>query len=180
MKASPGLVIGLLASVLCLASPTTAQTSTTADLIAGQHILVGTFSATINGPDGLFEYRITQPGWCLGVTHLYLAQTPPIKAAPGRFPFHGEDGCTQSYTFEVPLGSLASSGFYLAAHAEVHRTSAAAAESPIIDTGVVAKGNGKAKGGRTDGGDGGNETAWAFGPFSLRTGWGWYSVVIFE
>ena len=150
MKASLKLALGGLVLGAFLVLPSAAQTT---DLIAGQHILVGTFDISVQGADGIFRYQITEPGWCIGKVHLYLGITPPLKSAPGRFPVHGDGDCSETVTLQVPLGDLASSGFFFAAHAEVRQVGGAG---------------------------GGRETAWANNPFPLSHGWGSYGVFIRE
>jgi hypothetical protein len=160
MRVPPPLGIGLPSlCALCLAlflvvPSAQAQTFTSTQIIAGQHIPVGTFDLTFDGTDFLFEYRITDPEWCLGVVHLYAGVTPPKKAAPGRFPFHGDAHCGDRFTFRIPVTTLGTSGFFLAAHAEVQQGAGS-------------------RGGR-------EETAWAAGPFPFKNGWGSYSAYVPE
>lgn len=149
MRAFPYLLAGVFLALL-VSLPASAQTT---DLIAGQNTVIGIFTASTVGNTGIFRYEITEPGWCIGITHLYVAATPPAKAAPGRFQYHGDAECGDSFEFQVDLGSLAGSGYFYAGHAEVKRTG---------------------------GGKGGRETAWALGPFDMPRGWGWYLVTVRE
>jgi hypothetical protein len=97
--------------------PVTATAETT-DLVAGRNMTIGTVTATPDGGDLVVTYTVTEPGWCIGLTHLYVGATPPEKGAPGRFPYQGDAGCSQSFEYRVPLTSFAP---YVAAHAEVEQ-----------------------------------------------------------
>ena len=116
MKKSIAIFFAALALGFLLPSTATADTT---DLVAGRHILVGTVSVTADGGDVVVRYEITEPGWCIGLTHLYLGTEPPVKGAPGRFPYQADAGCAQSFEYRVPLNAPA---LYVAAHAEVART----------------------------------------------------------
>ena len=111
----PLLCIALVAMVI---TPYAASADEVA-LVAGRHFEIGTVSVTADGAEVVVRYEITEPDWCLGLTHLYVDAAPPIKGAPGRFPFQGEAGCAQSFEYRVPLTNLAP---FVAAHAEVSRT----------------------------------------------------------
>ena len=109
----------LLATLaLVFLAPTQVAAETT-DLVAGRNITIGTVSVNADGGDVVVAYQITEPGWCIGLTHLYLGDTPPVKGAPGQFPYQADAGCAQSFEYRVPLTA---SFLYVAAHAEVERT----------------------------------------------------------
>ncbi len=117
------------------------------ELVAGQHIGVGSVSVWVEGSTLYVRYA-TVGGWVLGELHLAVAgslegipQTRSGNPIPGRFEykagFDPGEGVTV-YTFCVPLDGLEGT-IYIAAHAEVYRQT---------DVGVV------------------EETAWAEGqPF---------------
>lgn len=85
-------------------------------LYAGQHTEVGVVDIFINDNTTRVDYTITEPGWCLNATHLYVGTTEPKKIAPGQFPYaHTNLGCTQFDSYNVPTGQCG----YIAAHAEV-------------------------------------------------------------
>jgi len=86
-------------------------------LYAGQNQLVGMVNTTYSGGNLVVDFQMTESGWCLGKTHLYVGEEAPKKSAPGSFPYSHENlGCAQSDSFVVPTNSCA----YVAAHAEVH------------------------------------------------------------
>lgn len=58
------------------------------DLVAGQHYDAG--DAIIWVADGMLHVQIETDGWSLGETNLYVGLEPPVKAAPGKFPYKGE------------------------------------------------------------------------------------------
>ncbi len=113
-KYLPFIFLAVLVMVL-IPYPASAVETT---LVAGRHIEIGTVSAVADGAELVVTYTITEPGWCIGLTHLYVGDTPPVKGAPGRFPYHADAGCAQSFEYRVPLASGAP---YVAAHAEVDR-----------------------------------------------------------
>lgn len=89
----------------------------TTPLYAGQNQLVGTVNTSYSNGNIVVDYRITESGWCLGKTHVYVGESAPQKSAPGSFPYiHEELGCTQTDTFVIPMNACA----YISAHAEVH------------------------------------------------------------
>jgi hypothetical protein len=151
--ASPVLLA--LAGLTLMAFAPSADAMVT-DLIAGQNTTVGTVTITNDATTATATYQITEPEWCIVVTHFFADIEPPQKAAPGRFPYKDRHPCVQTVQYTVPLTGAFSGGFYAAAHAEV----------VIVDneTGRITQ----------------NETAWAFGPFLMPTGWGWYFTFILE
>ena len=155
MKKASLTVLGLCALFAVLMAPA-ADAAITTELIAGQNEVVGAVTIINDAVSATVTYQITQPDWCIVVTHFYAGTAPPEKAAPGRFPFKARHPCVQTVQYTVPLAGEFSGGFYGAAHAEV----------VIVDdeTGRITR----------------NETAWGFGPFNMPTGWGWYFAFIVE
>jgi hypothetical protein len=94
-----------------------------ATLIAGQNTPVGTVTINDDGNDLIVDFNITVSGYCLYKTHVHAAQTAPVKAAPGKFPYsHTNLGCATSDSYRIPLSELGiGSGqkLYIAAHADV-------------------------------------------------------------
>ncbi|MEE4257576.1 MAG: hypothetical protein V2I47_11110, partial [Bacteroidales bacterium] len=127
----------------------------TVDLLAGQHINVGTVTYVITD-DAYFEatYTITG-GWTMSESHLYAGEyssmpvNKPGKPKIGNFPFSEvHDPAVTSYTYSIPVVDLppGTGGFVCAAHCVVNNP------------------------------NGGNETGWAAGnrTFSDK-GWSMYS-----
>jgi hypothetical protein len=148
------LTSALCALLVLAAAPVEAQMVT--ELIAAQNETVGAVTITNDGVTATATYQITEPEWCIIVTHFYAKNEPPAKAAPGRFNFKNRHPCVQTASYDIPLAGDLSGGFFAAAHAEV----------VIVDdlSGRVTR----------------NETAWGFGPFPMPTGWGWYFTFIVE
>jgi len=86
-------------------------------LYAGQNQAVGVVNTTYLNGDLVVDFQMTESGWCLGKTHVYVGEEIPEESAPGSFPYaHETLGCVQSDRFVIPMNSCA----YVAAHAEVH------------------------------------------------------------
>lgn len=129
------------------------------DLYAGQNILMGTVQYA-NDAENLYVTYSTQPDWFMSEVHLYvgdLSATPKSGGgtpSPGRFPIKSTFSAatlSQDMTYTIPLSSLSSGTFIIAAHASVLRVD--------IDGDVVAK-----------------ETAWASGlRFTSNKNWATYS-----
>jgi len=99
----------------------------TVDLVAGQHINVGTVTVS-NDEDWLFvEYEITEPDWCLTETHLHVAENlddipqrngnPP----PGQFDHQMEHDCVPGYPYDIDLEWAACTDLFIAAHGVVQK-----------------------------------------------------------
>jgi len=129
--------------------------SMTVDLMAGQHINVGTVEYVVTD-DAYFEatYTITG-GWTMSESHLYAGDydampvNKPGKPKIGHFPFSEDHSpAVTSYTYSIPVADLppGNTGFVCAAHCVVNNP------------------------------NGGNETGWAAGnkTFSDK-GWSMYS-----
>ena len=90
-------------------------------LLAGQNINVGTVEVFFEGNTLRVVYTV-DPGndWSLTETHLYVDGVPPVKAAPGQFPYSHEDlGNVKSDTYEFTYAAAPSGCVYFAAHAVV-------------------------------------------------------------
>ncbi len=129
------------------------ETSVTT-LFAGQHIDVGTVTVSNDEINLFITYNVIG-NWWLTETHLYVGseENLPLNGGGnpiiGHFPYHGDHGQTQNYTFTIPLDNLESC-FVIASHAV-----------------VVKKENGKVTS---------SETAFGFGENTFSgSRWGWYS-----
>lgn len=149
------LALGLLCQPLAVGSdvgPDLGNTPVTTPLIAAKSVAIGTLSVEYQGGNLVVGYAVTEPGWSLAATHLYVGEGLPAKTAPGSFPFGhaGLAGQTDSYTIPLAdLGLVAGDAFYVVAQADV----------------VTAAGEA--------------EGAWASGPCLLKDvaqggGWGTY------
>jgi len=103
-------------TVFALSLASAVANADTKMLYAGQNQLVGLVNTTYSGGNLVVDYQITESGWCLGKTHLYVGEKVPKKSAPGSFPYSHDLGCAQSDNFTIPIDSCT----YIAAHAEVH------------------------------------------------------------
>ncbi len=86
-------------------------------LMAGQHIYSGKVYVW-SDEENLYVQFVTDNGWSLGETHLYVGMELPKKVAPGQFLYKDQEFYT------IPLSELgASSGseLYIAAHAVVQK-----------------------------------------------------------
>lgn len=91
-------------------------------LYAGQHTPVGIVELSVNPADQIqVDYTITEPGWCLNTTHLYVGLEEPAKIAPGQFSYAHENlGCIQADSYFYPWEDIPTSECgYVAAHAVV-------------------------------------------------------------
>lgn len=102
--------------------PTDCITSSSTDLYAGQHILVGDVTVVINGDNYEITYNITNSGYCMVKSHLSVVESPEMfpmnnggNPKNGHFEYSNSHDCASSYTYIVPT----SKGSYIAAHAEV-------------------------------------------------------------
>ena len=86
-------------------------------LKAGQHTDAG-WVYVWNDDVNLYVQFVALYGWSLGETHLYVSLDKPTKAAPGRFPYKGQE----FYTILLSdLGAGSGSELYIAAHAVVQK-----------------------------------------------------------
>ena len=131
---------------------------TTVNLYAGQNILMGTITYA-NDATNLYVTYTTDPDWYMSEIHLYIGDLSSVPVSgggtpsPGRFPIKSTftaSTLSQSVTYTIPLNSLTTQTFVIAAHASVMRVD--------IDGDVVAK-----------------ETAWAAGTrFTSSKNWATY------
>jgi len=120
------ILVATLLTVGLAVMAAVAQSVIVVDLIAGQHINVGTITVFTNGAGIVVVYDTGSSGWGLEETHLYVGTDEPAKAAPGRFPYKHErlGGATNDEYF-VPLDEDLGVGcgaiVYLATHAVVSK-----------------------------------------------------------
>ena len=92
--------------------------------LAGQHIDVGKIIVSNDETNLYVTYDLQKGNWWLVETHLYVGTYKDIPFTGGgnpkigHFPYHGDHGSTQSYTFTIPLSEL-DDCFEIIAHAEV-------------------------------------------------------------
>ncbi len=127
-------------------------------LFADQDVDVGTLTVVVDGTDLVVTYDITDSGWELLETHLYVGTAVPDKSAPGRFP-HGPDDVDVATAgqyirvYTIDLGTFTGT-LYIAAHAEIGMVDEF--DNPVLDEDLEQI----------------EETAWADG-IQIRTGKNW-------
>lgn len=96
------------------------QRQCTVPLVAGQSIVVGEVVVDLGG-DPVVRFSITNAGWMITETHVYLGENPPKKAAPGSFPFQhsGLYANTDEYS-SAEIGEIGGCQ-YAAVHAVVEK-----------------------------------------------------------
>ena len=99
-------------------------------LWAGQNIEVGYLTVEVVGDNLVVTYNIDDP-WVLGETHLYVGTEPPIKSAPGRFPYGPED-VVEEGKYVIDLEGFTGT-IYIAAQAEVQKPIVDGEGNPILD-----------------------------------------------
>ena len=118
---------------------------TVTNLIAGQHINVGTVTAWDDGAYLYVRYSTTD-GWVLTETHLAVAasldeipQTKKGNPKVGKFSYRMmHDPAVSKYTYVIDLGEWeASTELYIAAHAVVYEVIGDGCESPQWATHVL-------------------------------------------
>lgn len=113
------LVIGIVVLLVAPAN-SSAQCTTGRDLIAAQHYDVGSVTVTSDTTNVTVQY-LTEDGYCMTETHLYVDPEKPTKSAPGRFPW-GDDNlqCVSGWEQTIPLIEFGNpSSLWVAAHAVV-------------------------------------------------------------
>ncbi|MBW8184215.1 hypothetical protein [Shewanella nanhaiensis] len=105
-----------LALVSLLSSSAIASTHT---LYAGQYQEIGSVETTYMGLLLTVEATITEPGWCLVKSHLYVGDTAPESSSPGQFPYSHDLGCSVSDTYMIDVSA---NDQYVAYHAEAVET----------------------------------------------------------
>jgi len=139
--------------LLMLAGFAITSSADVVNLYADQTLLVGTLKVEVVGDYLEVTYEITEPGWELLETHLYVRDSAPTKSAPGRFPYGPEsseyaeivDGVKYTIDLDGFTGTL-----FIAAQAEIGMIDEFG--DPVLDpiTGLQIE-----------------ETAWAIGEGSI-------------
>jgi hypothetical protein len=78
-------------------------------LWAGQNIEVGYVEVENDGSDLSVKYIITEPGWIITETHLYVGKNAPPTSSPGQFPYDDFDAVYLDDTevdYLIPLVSI--------------------------------------------------------------------------
>jgi len=133
-----------------------------ADLMAGQHINVGTVCVMNDGDSLYVEYQTTG-GWEMTETHLHVAETSYVEIEeewdtsgipqkkgnppPGQFDYSDPHGPVTDYTYTIDLGDWEPcTDLVIAAHAVVQKVTVITA-SPYYASSVVSFNQGLTKGG---------------------------------
>jgi hypothetical protein len=100
-------------------------TATGVYLMAGQHYEAGWVEASAD-LETLTVTITVDEGWVLEETHVYVGTEPPVKSAPGRFPYkHEKLEGAQMDTYSIDLEDFdvaCDAVLYVAVHAVVTRT----------------------------------------------------------
>ena len=79
-------------------------------LFADQTLPVGTLTVEVVNTDLVVTYAITDPGWELLETHLYVGWTDPevdLNSAPGQFPYSEEhDSAVFTVTYTISISEI--------------------------------------------------------------------------
>lgn len=106
------------------------------DLLAGQHLYVGTLDVCDDGFDLVVTFDLSDTGSSLLATHLYLGASAPASHAPGRFPYQHDGLASPVDAYAVALSDLglgAGDRVYVAAHAEVSAVVGYEAPALLLD-----------------------------------------------
>ena len=104
MRKSITLILALASLLVVLFAGTAlAGTTVVEPLMAGQNTQVGTVTISDDGTSLTVEYDITEDGWFLSTTHVYVGLKAPAKSAPGQFPYKHEGVYDTTDTFVVPI-----------------------------------------------------------------------------
>lgn len=118
MKKIQGIILVIVFLVgFYPATVVSAGTTMVLPLMAGQATQVGTLTVSDDGVNITAIYQITEPGWIMTETHLYVNTVPPKSAAPGKFPYQHTGLSATIDTYTVPLTDGLT--YYVAAHAVV-------------------------------------------------------------
>jgi len=92
-------------------------------LLAGKDINVGTLTVTVDVVNNnlLVTYTITDLGWELLETHLYVGTSAPTKSAPGQFPYGPKDVVANVVEYVIPFADFGELPVCIAAQAEVRK-----------------------------------------------------------
>ena len=88
------IVLSIVLLILAGFAITSSAQPVTVTLFADQTLPVGTLTVEVVGDNLEVTYEITDPGWELLETHLYVGKTDPedLTSAPGQFPYSEEYG----------------------------------------------------------------------------------------
>ncbi|QDF65333.1 hypothetical protein FJQ87_00350 [Shewanella sp. SNU WT4] len=114
MKSAFGLIM-LFASLLA-----GGVEASTRPLFAGQHQEIGEVETLYQGNQLVVSVQVTEVGWCLERSHLYVGESQPLSSAPGQFPYSHELGCARSDIYRVDVNAVDQ---YVAYHAESKQSS---------------------------------------------------------
>ncbi|MGI2260203.1 hypothetical protein [Shewanella sp. GXUN23E] len=114
MKSVIGLMM-LFASLLAGGAE-----ASTRPLFAGQHQQIGEVDTYFQGSQLVVSVQVTEVGWCLARSHLYVGDSQPPSSAPGQFPYSHELGCALSDNYMVEVESVDQ---FVAYHAESKQSS---------------------------------------------------------
>jgi hypothetical protein len=102
--------------VLSISAVVSADT-TVIDLVAGQNEVIGNVTVEQVGDELVVTYNVTEPGWCLTTTHLYVGSEPAQRHSPGRFPYKHENlDCVTVDVFTI--SDIEGDTVYVATHAD--------------------------------------------------------------
>lgn len=91
-------------------------------LMAGQHTEIGYVRFySENGTTLTVQYKVTEPGWGIPLSHLYVGPTEAKKLAPGSFPYQHTHEVSErtDYTYTVDISGM--NPVYVAAHCEAEQ-----------------------------------------------------------
>lgn len=88
--------------------PPKVYTGDLGDLVAGQNTKIGTVAASISGNTLTLTYNVTEAGYFLTSTHVYVGVVPPPTSAPGQFQFsHGSLAYVTNDSYTIDLSTVA-------------------------------------------------------------------------
>ncbi len=111
------IVISIVLLMLAGFAITSSAQLVTVTLFTDQTLPVGTLTVEVVSGDLFVTYDITDSGWELLETHIYVGVDPPPKSAPGRFPYV-DDATDGKYVRVYNLGVF-TGNLCIAAHAEI-------------------------------------------------------------
>ena len=111
------IVLSIVLLMLAGFAITSSAQLVTVTLFTDQTLPVGTLTVEVVDGDLIVTYDITDSGWELLETHIYVGVDPPPKSAPGRFPYV-DDATDGKYVRVYNLGVF-TGNLYIAAHAEI-------------------------------------------------------------
>lgn len=164
------------------------------DLMAGQHYVAGSVTASVDKTNLIVTY-ITNDNWALNETHLFVGDKDLVpltkKGNPkiGKFPYKAEHDGVNEFTYTIPLADLKGvKCLTIAAHAVVTSVCSDSPTGPLPDgpigtlPGGSARGtSAKSRGGKTkvvsndDDECSRTETAWGAGTDFEGRSWAMYT-----